>query len=83
MTGRMVALALVIVVAGVDLRVSSVAPHAGAGHFAGVSYTGTISGGGTVDFLVSDDGADVFNFHFTAPIVVCPIGEQILTSLYP
>ena len=37
-------------------------PHASAQPIAGATYTGTISGGGTVDFTVSGDGSQVQGF---------------------
>ena len=80
MMGRAVALLAVAIAAA---SMSLAAPHAGAEHVAGASYTGTNSGGGAVDFFVSENGTEVHDFHYTVPVAVCSIGEQILTDSVP
>src|SRR3990172_6626690 len=80
MKGRVVSLLSVAIAAA---SMSLAAPHAGAEHVAGASYTGTNSGGGAVDFFVSENGTEIINFHFTVPVAVCSIGEQILSDSVP
>src|SRR5687768_11697458 len=41
-------------------------PLAGASHIPGATYTGTVSGGGTVELRVSPDGASVTYFRYAS-----------------
>jgi hypothetical protein len=62
--GRLATLSLIL---GLMLGASS----ARADHIAGAVYTGTHSGGGTVEFVVSADGGTVTGFKLTYPPGTC------------
>jgi hypothetical protein len=66
------ALAGMAVVAVVCLIAVLTGPHASAQPIGGATYTGTVSGGGTVDFTVSGDGSQVVGFTaYDVPGDVC------------
>ena len=54
-----------ILVGSVAAIAALAAPPAGANHIPGATYTGTVSGGGTVELRVSPDGASVTYFKYT------------------
>jgi hypothetical protein len=69
------ALAATTVVAVACLTAILPGPHASAQPIAGATYTGTVSGGGTVDFTVSGDGSQVQGFTaYNVPGDVCGFG---------
>jgi len=66
------ALAGTAVVAAACLIAILTGPHASAQPIGGATYTGTVSGGGTVDFTVSGDGSQVQGFTaYDVPGDVC------------
>lgn len=73
--GRTKARWLVIVV--IATAAVAAAGAANADHAAGTHYRGTNSGGGIVEFTVSEDGSSVSDFRYTALPEFCSIEEQI------
>jgi hypothetical protein len=62
------------------LLLLTVAPRAYANHIAGATYTGTHAGGGTVEFDVSSDGANITRFKVTnIRGNICTVSQQEVT----
>ena len=64
---------IIVLIAAVAV---STAGAANADHIAGRHYKGPNSGGGIVEFTVSNDGSSVLDFHYTALPEFCSIPEQ-------
>ena len=66
-----------LVIAVIVAAAVAAAGAANANHAAGTPYKGTNTGGGIVEFTVSEDGSSVLDFHYTALPELCTIEEQL------